>query len=101
VYDGSPCAGQACRLRWSPRSPARARRWWFAALLDVADPGEQIGFDLAELLVRHLPHFALHFRLEQLLAQHGVVVQLGLGGRRDRPEHPAKEGSQHEVKTLK
>ena len=57
------------------------------ALLDLADAGEDVRFELVELLLAHLAELDPHLRVEQLLAQRGVVVQLRLDRRRDLVEH--------------
>src|SRR5205823_8887372 len=47
------------------------------ARLDLADARQDVGLELVELLLAHLAELHAHLRVEQPLAQHGVVVQLG------------------------
>ena len=47
-----------------------------------------------ELLLAHLAELEPHLRGEQLLAQRGVVVQLGVDGRGDLVEHEPEAADQ-------
>src|SRR5581483_4701917 len=49
------------------------------AALDLADAGEQVGFDGGELLLADLAELQPHLRLEQLLAEGAVVLRFRFG----------------------
>src|SRR5712691_2874826 len=54
---------------------ARRGRGRLVALPHLADPREHVRLRLAELLLRDLAQLQPHLRRQQLLAQHGVVVE--------------------------
>src|SRR5687767_11216734 len=56
------------------------------ALADLPDALEQLALDLGELRVVDLAQLQAHLRGKQLLAQHGVVVELGVDGFRELAE---------------
>src|SRR5262249_21316962 len=58
--------------------------------LDRADPGEHVALDLRELGVGDLAELEAHLRLEQPIAERGVVVHLRLPRRDDLVEDEAK-----------
>src|SRR4051812_32692448 len=57
---------------------ARGRRGRGVALAHVADPGQEVALDLPELRLVDLPELQPHLRGQELLAQDGVVVELGV-----------------------
>src|SRR5947209_8511994 len=59
---------------------AGRRRGRGVALTDVADAGEQVGLGIRELLLRDLAELQAHLGGQELLAQEGVVVELGVDG---------------------
>ena len=67
------------------------------ALLDLADADEDVGLELVELLLGHLAELDPHLRREQALAQHAVVVHLGLDRRHDLVEDEAHAGDDDRV----
>src|SRR5206468_490123 len=64
------------------RAAARRERAGSAAA-DLAQAREDVALDAGEFLGRDLAKLETHLRLEQRLAQPGVVVGLGLGRRDD------------------
>src|SRR4051812_46593812 len=59
------------------------------ARLDFANAHDDVGFELVELFLADLAELEAHLRVEQPLAQHAVVVQLGLDRCRDLVEDEA------------
>src|SRR5207247_3729554 len=51
--------------------------------LDLADACDHVAFNLGELLIGDLAELELHLGFEELLAERGVVLRFGLGGRDD------------------
>jgi hypothetical protein len=49
-------------------------------LADLAQPGQDVRFELVELCLAHLAELDPHLGCEQLLAERRVVVQLGIDG---------------------
>ena len=69
----------------------------FTPPLDVADACQQVRFDLRVLFVGDVSRLPPHLRCQQLVAQRGIVVHLGLGSRDDRVQHPAEPGHEEGV----
>src|SRR5690606_28065318 len=59
--------------------------------------GKDVGLDLRELLLGDLGEFETHLGRKQLLAQRGVVVQLGVDGGRHLVEHEPDPADQEGV----
>src|SRR6185436_4962963 len=92
AFEGRLDAGDLHLLRRDDRGLAAA-----LAFLDLADAGDDVGLDLVELLLTDLLQLEAHLRVEQALAQHAVVVQLGIDGGRDLVEHEADAGEDQAV----
>src|SRR5207245_1969681 len=67
------------------------------ALPHLADARQQLSLRLAELLFRDLAQLQAHLRGEELLAQHGVVVELGVDGLDQLVQHEAHAADQQAV----
>jgi len=67
------------------------------SLADLAQPREEIRLDGSELLLVDLAHLEAHLRREQLLAQAGIVVQLGFRRLRELAEDELDPAHDHLV----
>src|SRR5262245_46434064 len=65
--------------------------------LDVANLGEDVALDFAELLVGELAELEPHLGFEKLFAKRRVVLRFGLGGRDDLVEDEAETADEERI----
>src|SRR5262245_14500441 len=59
------------------------------ALVDLAETDQDVALELVEFLLRQLAELEAHLRVEESIAESGVVVQLGVDGGGELVEHEA------------
>src|SRR5439155_1661501 len=100
-----PASGTSARARGRRPAPRRTSRDVLAGvgrlaalpLADLAQPGQVVRSQRAELLLVDLAQLEPHLRGEELLAQARVVVHLGIDRSGDLAEHELDPGGEHAV----
>src|SRR5262245_55676294 len=67
------------------------------ARLDLADARDDLRFEIVDLLLRQLAQLEAHLRVEEPLAQHGVVVELRVDRGGELVEHEPHAGDEQRV----